>query len=99
MYPDTLENSLGKGEHMKTIAPECKKIKTTVQLKQGYKITGEIVAYENYNGRISDVINYDKKFVNITGVEVRSTDDTIIYKGNFLCLNKDSILFFYTEES
>jgi small nuclear ribonucleoprotein (snRNP)-like protein len=96
---NTLENSLKKGEHMKAIAPECKKIKTIIQLKQNYKITGEVVAYDNYNGRISDVINYDKKFVNITGVEVRSADDTIIYKGNFLCLNKDSILFFYTEES
>lgn len=83
---------------MKAIAPECKKIKTIIQLKD-YKVTGEVVAYDNYNGRISDVINYDKKFVNVTGVEVKSSDDTIIYKGNFLCLNKDSIIFFYTDES
>ena len=27
---------------------------------------------------------------------MKSSDDTIIYKGNFLCLNKDSIIFFYT---
>ena len=98
MHLNTLENSLEKGEHMKAIVPEIKKIKTIVQLKD-FKITGEIVAYENYDGRISDVINYDKKFVNITEVEVKSSDDTIIYKGNFLCLNKDSIIFFYTDES
>ena len=39
---------------MKAIAPECKKIKTIIHIKD-YKITGEIVAYENYNGRISEI--------------------------------------------
>jgi plasmid replication initiation protein len=97
MQLNTLDNSREKGEHMKAIAPECKKIKTIIHIKD-YKITGEIVAYENYNGRVSDVINYDKKFINISGVEVKSSDDAIFYKGDFLCLNKDAIIFFYTEE-
>ena len=82
---------------MEATASKSKKIKTIIHLKD-YKITGEVVAYENYKGRLSDVMNYDKRFVNITGVEIKSSDDTIFFKGNFLCLNKDAIIFFYTEE-
>jgi len=82
---------------MKIIAPEGRKIRTVIHVKD-YTIKGQIVAYDNYNGRVSDVINYDKKFVNITNVEITSPDGTLFYKGAFLCLNKDAIIFFYTEE-
>jgi hypothetical protein len=94
---NTLRNSLGKGEHMKANDPKSKKIKTIIHIKD-YKITGEVVAYESYKGRLSDVMNYDKRFINLTGVEIKASDDTIFYKGDFLCLNKDAIIFFYTEE-
>ncbi|MFH1410536.1 MAG: hypothetical protein ABIG80_03175 [Patescibacteria group bacterium] len=82
---------------MEANTPKSKKIKTIIHTKD-YKITGEVVAYEKYEGRISDVMNYDKRFINLTGVEIKSSDDSIFYKGNFLCLNKEAVIFFYTAE-
>ncbi len=74
-----------------------KKIKTRIYTKD-YKITGEVVSFDNYKGRLSDIMNFDQRFVNITGVEMKLYDDKIFFKGNYLCLNKDAIIFFYPEE-
>lgn len=62
-------------------------------------ITGEIPTHEGYRGRLSDLLNEERRFLNITGVEIRTrTDNKVIHTANFLCLNKDSIILVYPPE-
>ena len=57
-----------------------------------YKITGEIPTHEGYRGRLSDLLNEDKKFLNIINVELRTrAEDKMVSTLKFLCLNKDMV--------
>ncbi|MFH1825637.1 MAG: hypothetical protein ABH873_10520 [Candidatus Firestonebacteria bacterium] len=68
------------------------KIRITI-VTTDYKITGEIPTHEGYHGRLSDLLNEEKRFLNISDVEMQSrVDDKSIVSAKFLCLNKDAII-------
>jgi hypothetical protein len=74
------------------------KIKVVI-LTTDYKITGEIPTHEGYRGRLSDLMNEEKKFINVTDAEVKSRlDDKLIANIKFLCLNKNFIILIYPLE-
>ena len=74
-------------------------VKVTIVTKD-CMITGSIVKREGYRGRLSDIVNEDKRFINMKNVDIIFNDTT---KGKkhleFLCLNKDSIIMFYPTEN
>lgn len=74
------------------------KMKITI-LTADYKITGEIPTHEGYHGRLSDLLNEEKKFLNISDVQIQSkADDKSIVNIRFLCLNKDAIILVHPAE-
>lgn len=63
-----------------------------------YQIVGEIQTHEGYRGRLSDLINDDKKFIGINNAEVTFFTDRTKRNVKFLCINKESILMVYPSE-
>ena len=54
-----------------------------------YKIEGEVTVHEGYRGRLSDILNDPKPFLAIINAEVYSIEKgTLLYKSNFICVNK-----------
>ena len=74
-------------------------IKKVVIHIRNHKIIGEIATHEGYRGRLSDVMNEEKRFININDAEMFSlVDDKPVYKVAFLCLNKDAIILVHPLE-
>jgi len=70
-------------------------VKVTIVTKD-CMITGSIVKREGYRGRLSDIVNEDKRFINMTDAEIVFNDASKAKQTlEFLCLNKDSIIMFY----
>jgi len=72
--------------------------KVTIIMKD-YQIEGTLVLrHENYRNRFSDVIDEDRKFLNITNAEVTSIGDGSKKHIEFLCVSKEFIIFIYPSE-
>lgn len=77
------------------MAEILKKDKIRVRMyTDAYKIEGEIPTHEGYRGRLSDMMNDGKNFLNLSNVTIYSlANDREVLKSNFLCFSKSYILF------
>lgn len=58
------------------------------------KLEAEIPTHEGFRGRLSDILNDGKMFLNLTHVIIYSLDNNEeINRFNFLCFNKSDIVF------
>lgn len=61
-------------------------------VKEGLKIKGEILLREGF--RLMDYLNsYKHPFFPLNNVEVYDQKDEFIFKIDFICINKNNILF------
>lgn len=68
-------------------------------IMKDYQIEGTLVLrHEHYRNRFSDVIDEERKFLNITNAEVTSIGDGSKKHIEFLCVSKEFIIFIYPSE-
>lgn len=72
-------------------------MKVTIVMKD-YQIEGDIQTREGYKGRLSDLMNEERRFLNISDAEVTSFIDRSRKKIKFLCISKESIILIYPTE-
>ena len=78
--------------------PKVEEVAVTAETKDCF-INGDVVKREGYKGRLSDIVNEDKRFISLTSVEVIYKDTSKPKKNlSFLCLNKDAIIMFYPSD-
>jgi len=66
--------------------------KVMIFVEEGLKIKGEIFLREGF--RLMDYLNsYEHLFFPLTNVEVYNQNGEIILKTDFVCINKNNILF------
>lgn len=77
------------------MADIVKRDKIRVQLYTAfYKVEGEIPTHEGYRGRLSDMLNDAKMFLNLSNAVIYSLNNNQeIARSNFLCFNKSDIIF------
>ena len=72
--------------------------KVVIHIKN-FKIIGEIATHEGYRGRLSDILNEEKRFLNINEAEMFSAvDDKPVHKADFLCINKEAIILVHPRD-
>lgn len=71
-----------------------KREKIKVRLFFGpYKAEGEIVTIEGYRGRLSDMLNDNKGFINLVNAVVYdNASGKLDFKHEFLCVNKRFVI-------
>lgn len=79
-----------------------RQIRVKVLTTNNLHISGNLVTKilpDSYRCRLSDVLNNSRNFVELTDVEVYGSDQTLMAKMPFLCINKPVIALLFEAES
>lgn len=70
-----------------------KKEKIKVRIFFGtHKAEGEVITHEGYRGRLSDILNDTRVFLNLNSTTVYdAASGKLEFKADFICINKRSI--------